>query len=118
MTGVRGVIMVTMIAEDTKMGSSLNQMTAALLALWQKDHDMTVSDLLVLFSIADNPGINSSQINEKTGIEKSSVSRIIKTLDLEFGWITRHNSIDERQKNLNLTPDGEKIVRYIKRQIS
>jgi len=77
------------------------------------EHDMTMSIGFILMSV-DKEGIPSTQLGPKMGMEPTSLSRTLKTME-DRGLIRREeDSIDKRKVLIFLTPEGiekRKLVR-------
>ena len=83
--------------------------------------DMTVLQALVLFHVADHPGIGQRRLYEELGINDSAASRILAVLS---DWGTRStgglglivietNPEDRREHLLALSPDGRKLIEQV-----
>lgn len=77
------------------------------------EHDMTMSIGFILMSV-DKEGIPSTQLGPKMGMEPTSLSRTLKTME-DRGLIRREeDSVDKRKVLIFLTPEGiekRKLVR-------
>lgn len=77
------------------------------------DPELPMQIALIFLLIARKPGTNLKDIVQLTGLGKSSVSRNVALLSVEFGkgLVTyREDLADRRNKVIHLTPEGERVV--------
>ncbi|MDP4797425.1 MAG: MarR family transcriptional regulator [Crocinitomicaceae bacterium] len=77
------------------------------------EHDITMSIGFILMSV-DKEGTPSTQLGPRMGMEPTSLSRTIKTME-ERGLIRREEDlIDKRKVLIFLTSDGVEIRRMVR----
>lgn len=97
----------------------LNPLTRAVLFVeeFRKiDPELPMHTALILLLIARKPGVNLKELVQATGLGKSAVSRNVALLSKEYGkgLITYKEDLqDRRNKVINLTNDGERMVRSL-----
>lgn len=88
----------------------LHRATQVATALFDKvlgHSDLTHSQVLVLLSIAENPGTSQKHVSELTSIDRSTLADVANRL-VRKGLIRRQRSrTDARRYNLSLTRAGE-----------
>lgn len=68
--------------------------------------DLNLTEWRVLLTVADKPGITAQTLSDFTGLDKMSVSRVVRKLESQ-GRLARDNSeADRRSFHLNLTDEG------------
>jgi DNA-binding MarR family transcriptional regulator len=83
------------------------QVATALFEKAMGPRDITHSQVLVLQSIADNPGTSQKHVSELTSIDRSTLADVANRL-VNKGFIRRQRSrTDARRYNLTLTRAGE-----------
>ncbi len=71
-----------------------------------------------LLYLERNPGSSQDNLCEHFGIEKSTVARLAKKLELA-GYIHRNvSSRDKRQYDLSLTPSGRQVTLVVHEQLN
>jgi len=77
------------------------------------EHDLTMSIGFILMSV-DKEGTPSTQLGPRMGMEPTSLSRTIKTME-ERGLIRREEDlIDKRKVLIFLTPDGVEMRKMVR----
>jgi DNA-binding MarR family transcriptional regulator len=77
------------------------------------EHDLTMSIGFILMSV-DKEGTPSTQRGPRMGMEPTSLSRTIKTME-ERGLIRREEDlVDKRKVLIFLTPDGVEMRRMVR----
>ena len=77
------------------------------------EHDLTMSIGFILMSV-DKEGTPSTQLGTRMGMEPTSLSRTIKTME-ERGLIRREEDlVDKRKVLIFLTPDGVEMRRMVR----
>lgn len=77
------------------------------------EHDLTMSIGFILMSV-DKEGTPSTQLGPRMGMEPTSLSRTIKTME-ERGLIRREEDlVDKRKVLIFLTPDGIEMRRMVR----
>ncbi len=77
------------------------------------EHDMTMSIGFILMSV-DKEGTPSTQLGPRMGMEPTSLSRTIKTME-ERGLIRREEDlVDKRKVLIFLTPEGVEMRKMVR----
>lgn len=77
------------------------------------EHDLTMSIGFILISV-DKEGTPSTQLGPRMGMEPTSLSRTIKTME-ERGLIRREEDlVDKRKALIFLTPDGVEMRKMVR----
>ena len=77
------------------------------------EHDLTMSIGFILMSV-DKEGTPSTQLGPRMGMEPTSLSRTIKTME-ERGLIRREEDlVDKRKVLIFLTPDGVELRKMVR----
>jgi MarR family transcriptional regulator, temperature-dependent positive regulator of motility len=91
----------------------LHRATQVATALFDKAlgrYDLTHSQVLVLLSIAENPGTSQKHVSELTSIDRSTLADVANRL-VRKGFIRRQRArSDARRYNLTLTRAGEEAL--------
>ncbi|GLS26232.1 MarR family winged helix-turn-helix transcriptional regulator [Marinibactrum halimedae] len=74
--------------------------------IYSRDTNISVPEWRVMSRVAENPGINSKNIGEITLMDKSKVSRAVKSLEEKHLLIREKSCDDNRVSNLCLTERG------------
>ena len=72
--------------------------------------DLTFDQFMVIVPIWKKEGISQQQIVEECGKDKTSVTRIITTLENKNILVRIKDSKDGRLNNIHLTKNGKKII--------
>lgn len=87
-----------------------NQVATALFDKVLGHKDLTHSQVLVMISIAENPGTSQKLVSEATSIDRSTLADVANRL-VRKGYIKRQRSrSDARRYNLSLTRAGEEAL--------
>lgn len=93
--------------------------------LHERNSTMTVASLRALIAVACEEGVSQVEIAERTGLERSTLSRIL----LDLGEYRRDGSIglklvkwevdpnELRRKQYTLTPEGKRLVAEIEKAL-
>ena len=84
------------------------------------DPELPMQSALILLLIGSKPGTNLKSLAEIAGIGTSSASRIAAALSKEYGkgLVTYvEDPLDRRNKQLKLTPEGERFVRSLEHYV-
>lgn len=74
---------------------------------------LNLTEWRVLLTVADKPGISAQELSDFTGLDKMSVSRVVRRLE-EQGRMAREGSESDRRKlHLNLTEEGWSVYEQI-----
>ena len=102
---------------------ALTSLTRAILVLeaFRKiDKELPTQTALTLLHIAKKPGVSQLELEELTGMGRSSISRQIAFLstDLGKGYVISGEDIHDRRKKVaKLSPQGELLVAAVRRII-
>jgi DNA-binding MarR family transcriptional regulator len=88
-----------------------SQAVADLFAVEIGDSNMTPRQLAILITVAHNEGCNQTQLVKLTGIDRSTVSDIVKRMQLKGLLWRRRTSDDARAYSVKLTEEGRQLVR-------
>lgn len=81
-----------------------------------KEHDLTKGQYLYLVRICENPGIIQEKVAEMIKVDRTTVARAIKKLEMT-GFIDKKE--DENNKKIKMlfpTEKGKKVYPFIKRE--
>jgi DNA-binding MarR family transcriptional regulator len=84
-----------------------NKMTASASRVLLREYDCGVTDWRILSMLAVEPDIPPGRITSVVGIDKSSVSRALHTLEKRGCVAIAHDPTHRRRQLLSLTPDGQ-----------
>jgi DNA-binding MarR family transcriptional regulator len=87
-----------------------SQATAALFVAEIGDSDLTPRQLAVLIAVAHNEGSNQTKLVRLTGIDRSTLSDIVKRLQRKGQLRLRRTRKDARAYAVNLTDEGQQLV--------
>ena len=74
---------------------------------------LNLTEWRVLLTVADRPGISAQELSDYTGLDKMSVSRVVRRLE-EQGRLAREGSeSDRRKRHLYLTEPGWSVYEQI-----
>jgi DNA-binding MarR family transcriptional regulator len=80
--------------------------------------DVTPGLFAVLVLVDCNPGLKQSELARAVHLDRSTVVSVIDTLERR-GLVARHAVENDRRSNaLALTPDGEALLKQLKRRVS
>ena len=75
------------------------------------ESDLTPRQMVVLMTVAENEGLSQSDIVDRTGIDRSTLSDIVRRLQRK-GWMQRRRTKeDARAYAVNLTDKGRNLLR-------
>jgi MarR family transcriptional regulator, temperature-dependent positive regulator of motility len=84
--------------------------SAAVIFHGEMTTDLTPRQLAVLMAVAQNEGLNQSELVEGTGIDRSTVGDIVRRL-VERGLLQRRRTGDDaRAYAVKLTKDGRRVL--------
>ena len=79
-----------------------------------KEHNITSAEYPVIIVLNKKDGITQEEISSELGLDKSAITRVVKSL-LEKGFIERQkNQEDLRCNKIYLTEKGHSCWKYIK----
>ncbi len=77
------------------------------------DHDMTMSIGFILMNV-DKEGTPSTQLGPRMGMEPTSLSRTLKTMEEKGLILRKEDKIDKRKVLIFLTPEGVEKRREVR----
>ncbi len=90
-----------------------NTISRRISRLYDKEFGLSIWQWRVMATAADEPGLNATEIGERTAMDKVAVSRAIAGL-IERGFLSRSTSAeDARHSSVELTREGEAVYRQI-----
>ena len=96
------------------IGMSAHRLSNLITRTLQKSgFDMTHEQLILLFIISREKGINQKQLALKLDRDKTSITRLISKLERDHRVVRIQTEADKRINNLYLTKDGEKLLKDI-----
>ena len=96
------------------IGMSAHRLSNLMTRTLQKNgFDMTHEQLILLFIISREKGINQKQLAQKLDRDKTSIARSISKLERDHRVVRIQTEQDKRINNLYLTKDGEKLLKDI-----
>ncbi|HWK22336.1 MAG TPA: MarR family transcriptional regulator [Ureibacillus sp.] len=81
-----------------------------------KEYDLTKGQYLYLVRICENPGIIQEKIAEMIKVDRTTVARAIKKLELNGFIEKREDPTNKKIKKLYPTDKGENVYPFIKRE--
>jgi DNA-binding MarR family transcriptional regulator len=88
----------------------LHQIHVALFAEECLGFDVTPVQYSIMSVIAQQPGLDQSQISEEVGVDRATLANVVARLEAS-GLLKRITSrLDRRQKLLTLTPKGKSLM--------
>lgn len=95
------------------MNQLADQISAGLSHIYAHEFGLGIPEWRIIANLAQTRVLNASQIVDRTGMEKSRISRAVRRLmdrDLVVG---QRKEADNRAVDLALTPDGEALYRQL-----
>jgi DNA-binding MarR family transcriptional regulator len=68
--------------------------------------DLNLTEWRVLLTVADQPGITAQALSDLTGLDKMSVSRMVRKLESQGRLVRDNSEADRRSFHLSLTDEG------------
>lgn len=82
-------------------------------ASYGKRFALNLTEWRILLTVADRPGITASALSDFTGLDKMTVSRVVRALESR-GLMDRLDSAeDRRRRHLQLTDEGWAVYQHI-----
>jgi DNA-binding MarR family transcriptional regulator len=82
-------------------------------SLRQGDLQITRVQWMILRTLRKRPGCPIGQLAEKLDVRPSTMSQMLDRLE-KMGWIIRRiSSTDSRVRTVDLTPEGERVIRAV-----
>ncbi len=75
--------------------------------------DLNLTDWRILLTLADKPGITAQGLADYTGLDKMSVSRVVRKLEAQDRLVRENSESDRRSFHLNLTEAGWAVYEEI-----
>jgi DNA-binding MarR family transcriptional regulator len=102
---------------DSFLPYVLNQLadriSAELSTIYIRDHQLSIPEWRVIANIAEHKTLNARRIVTLTAMEKSMVSRAVKTLSERSLISVSASSADSRSKDLELTAKGKTLYKIL-----
>jgi DNA-binding MarR family transcriptional regulator len=75
--------------------------------------DLNLTDWRIMLTLADKPGITAQGLADYTGLDKMSVSRVVRKLEAQDRLVRENSEADRRSFHLNLTDAGWAVYEEI-----
>lgn len=75
--------------------------------------DLNLTDWRILLTLADKPGITAQGLADYTGLDKMSVSRVVRKLEAQGRLVRENSESDRRSFHLELTDTGWSVYEEI-----
>ncbi len=75
--------------------------------------DLNLTDWRILLTLADKPGITAQGLADYTGLDKMSVSRVVRKLEAQGRLVRENSEADRRSFHLDLTDAGWEVYEEI-----
>jgi DNA-binding MarR family transcriptional regulator len=82
-------------------------------ATFGKRFHLNLSDWRILLTVADAPGISAQALADYCGLDKMSVSRVVRNLEAQGRLVREGNEADRRMRHLYLTDDGWSVYNEV-----
>ena len=82
-------------------------------ALFGKRFRMNLTEWRGLLTVADRPGISAQELSELTGLDKMTVSRVVRRLEEQGRMVREGSESDRRKRHLYLTEQGWTVYEQI-----
>ncbi len=80
-------------------------------------YNITPRQFIVLQTIDFQPGSNQNEIVEFIGIDRSTISEILKKLETKNYINSQYNQTDKRYKEIRVTSKGRSILRKLQQSV-
>lgn len=67
---------------------------------------LNLTEWRVLLTVADRPGLSAQELSDYTGLDKMSVSRVVRHLEAQGRLVRQGSESDRRMRHLDLTDEG------------
>lgn len=75
-------------------------------ALFGNRFHLNLTEWRVLLTVADRPSLSAQELSDYTGLDKMSVSRVVRHLEAQGRLVRQGSESDRRMRHLDLTDDG------------
>lgn len=82
-------------------------------ALFGARFHLNLNEWRVLLTVADKPGISAQELSDFTGLDKMSVSRVVRRLEEQGRLVREGSESDRRKRHLLLTEQGWSVYEQI-----
>lgn len=82
-------------------------------ALFGQRFHLNLTEWRVLLTVADLPGVSAQALADYTGLDKMSVSRVVRSLEAQGRMVREGSESDRRMLHLYLTEEGWKVYEAI-----
>lgn len=76
---------------------------------------LNLTDWRIMLTLADRPGATAQQLSDTTGLDKMTVSRVVRGLESQGRLVREANPADRRRWHLHLTDEGWAVYQEIAR---
>ena len=73
-------------------------------------HDVTLRQISVLRALRANRGASQTALGQATGVDRTTMAELVKRLTQRGLMRPRRSSKDTRAYEVNLTPEGERVL--------
>jgi DNA-binding MarR family transcriptional regulator len=84
-------------------------------ALFGRRFHLNLNDWRIMLTVADHPGITAQALADYSGLDKMSVSRGVRNLEVQGRLARDGNEADRRLRHLSLTAEGWAVYSEIAR---
>lgn len=84
-------------------------------ALFGNRFGLNLTEWRVLLTVADRPGVSAQELSDHTGLDKMSVSRVVRRLEAQGRLAREGSATDRRRRHLDLTDAGWSVYDEIAR---
>ncbi len=84
-------------------------------SLFGNRFNLNLTEWRVMLTIADHPGISAQALSDYCGLDKMSISRVVRSLEAQGRLMREGNESDRRMLHLYLTDDGWAVYDEIAR---
>lgn len=81
-----------------------------------KEYNLTKGQYLYLVRIFENPGIIQEELADMIKVDKTTLSRALKKLELNGFIIKNSDEKNKKNKKLYTTKKGDEVYKFIKRE--
>ena len=81
-----------------------------------KEYNLTKGQYLYLVRIFENPGIIQEELADMIKVDKTTLSRALKKLELNGFIIKKSDEKNKKNKKLYTTKKGDEVYQFIKRE--
>jgi DNA-binding MarR family transcriptional regulator len=90
-----------------------NQVAIALFLEETKEHDLTTAQYTALALIAEEPGMDQTRLMERSGLDRSSVTKCVERMETRGVISRKTDPADRRVRRLYPTPAGHALLKAV-----